>query len=393
MQQYIPLVAPNLILDTDLRPYVYDRILEASGGTIYDFSPHSPITAIVEGLDFPLRETTSILNRYAIAVAIEHLKTAGIQQRLGTQAKTTLEFTLTAPLSTNFFLSAGYTVTSGALQFTTLENLVIAAGTVTGTVGAIAVNPGSQYNVGIGQINGLTQTRAYLKSVRNIDFASGGTEPETIEQTISRGFESLRARDQLITADDFESEAKLQLGAGSVAKAIGNLGSDRITYELGSVHLFILNADGTPPNQAQCNNLVAAMQSKTPLILNSKTTLIGSGLHVSAIDLVPLKITVVCSMISGDNPMTRSEEIRDELKNYLSPLNSTLGKTVILKEVENVIRQTGVQYIQSVSFQSDTQGESYSDFPLPNKWSAVDLKEVTIALVDDFNNNYQFTYS
>ena len=95
--RYVPLVAPDLIPVTDLRPLIYDQIRAASNNQIYDFSPHSPVVAIVEGLDFSIRELQSVLNRFAFSFSVNNLKIAGIQQRLGTKAIVSLTFTLAAP--------------------------------------------------------------------------------------------------------------------------------------------------------------------------------------------------------------------------------------------------------------------------------------------------------
>jgi len=228
VDRYVPLTAPDLIPVTDLRPLIYDQIRTASNNQIYDFSPHSPVVAIVEGLDFSIRELQSTLNQLAYSVSINNLKIAGIQQRLGTKAIVDLTFTLTAPLNTVFTLSSGYIVSDGAShQFTTDTVLFIYPGNVSATVGATAIIEGAAFNVGINALTAISETRAYLSSVTNLQPAQGGTDPETFDQTIARGFEALRSRESLITADDFEAEAEMQLGAGSLARAIGNLAADQ----------------------------------------------------------------------------------------------------------------------------------------------------------------------
>lgn len=382
MRQYIPIEAENLAQNIDLRPYVYDEIQAASNGQLTDFSPHSPIVAIVEGMDFSIRELRYALNRYAPMVALNHLKNAGIQRSLGNKAIVPLTFTLTAPLSTPFVLSAGYLVsTSNRLEFLTVANLIIPPGSISGIVTGEAVASGSQFNVASGSIQKLSQSRAFLKSVTNLEPATGGADEETIAQTISRGFAALRYRETLITADDFEQEAMRQLGVGSVAKAIGGLASDKVSSERGAVHLFVLNADGTVPNLAQRTALHQVMQPNLP---------IASLLHISEINLLPVRIRSIASLLPGDNAQLRANEINLQLREYLKPGNFPLGSTLILKEVENVIRQCGVQYIQSVCLESPS-GLSYADLPMPSKWTIPIVEANMMTLVDgQADNQFEF---
>jgi len=391
--RYVPLTAPDLVSTIDLRPYIFDQIRSASNNQIYDFSPHSPVVAIVEGLDFSIRELQSTLNQLAFSLSVNNLKIAGIQQRLGTKAIVDLTFTLTAPLNTVFTLSSGYIVSDGAShQFTTDTVLFIYPGNVSATVSATAIIEGAAWNVGINALTAISETRAYLSSVTNLQPAQGGTDPETFDQTIARGFEALRSRESLITADDFEAEAEMQLGAGSLARAIGNLAADQTSIEVGTVHLFILNADGTAPTTVQCTALESSFQNKIPTFLGgSKTSLISTGVYVSPVEFTIVNLDIIASMVSGDDPSKRSQTILSELKRYFFPGALDLGATVILKEVENVIRQCGVQYVQSVFFTGDL-GVSYADLPLSNQWSVATLKGVQVALVDEFNNTYKYSF-
>jgi uncharacterized phage protein gp47/JayE len=151
-------------------------------------------------------------------------------------------------LATPFTLSAGYIVKArSGLEFATDSVLVIPAGAISGTVSATStalINGvqqtavGSRYNVPAQSIELLTESRAFLQSVTNLEAASGGTDAETLDQTRSRGFAALRRRNVLCSADDYEQAAQTYLGAGSTAIAVGNLASDRFTEEVGAVHIL-----------------------------------------------------------------------------------------------------------------------------------------------------------
>jgi hypothetical protein len=400
---YTPLIPPPLIDNTDLLPYVYSRIQAAStegGVPINDFGPSSPVAALAEGLIFPCQELRYHMNKFASTMAIAHLKIAGVQRRIGAQAEVYLRFTLSSPLSNPFYLSAGYMVsTADGIEFLTSENLLIAPGSSSGDVRATARVFGIKGNVPPYSITQLSETRAFLQGVTNPDRASGGLDEETDEEVLSRGFAALRYRGVLTTADDFEGEALRILGAGAVAKAIGRLAADRITREKGATHLFVLNPDGTIPTQAQLDALKSAMQSAIPTFLQeSKTTTLGTGFYVSAIELVPVEVYVVARLSAGDDPERRARAIYADLKSKLTPGELPLGSTIQLKEIEYVVRQAGVESVTAASFHLPNPIDpaeyevSYADIQLPNEYSAAQLRGAIIDLVDQENNPFTFPF-
>ncbi len=389
--KYVPLEAPDLAQNEDLLPYVYNTIQDASQGQINDFSPHSPIASLAEGLDFSCRELRYWLNRFAFTTAINHLKIAGVQRRLGANAQVMVTFTLSTPLGNPFLLSAGYMVsTPDDLEFLTDENLILPPGATSGSVRATARGAGSLYNVPTGSITQLSETRAFLKAATNLESATGGLNEETLEEVLSRGFVALRYRGVLITEDDFEQEAMRLLGVGSVAKAIGQLAPDKLTYQKGAVHLFVLNPDGTLPSNGQLSDLQQAMLAKTPTFMKEQTaTVISSALAISPIELMPIELYAISSLIPGDNPEQRARAVYLELSAYLTPGRLPLGETILLKELELVVRRSGVRFVQSVSIHVPSGAGVevvYADVTLPNRWTAGTLKGMTIDLVDGENH-------
>lgn len=383
--QFTPLEAeplypadPKLLLQA-----MFDSCYTASDRTLNDFSAASPIAALYEGHLFAVLEHLYYTNKLPAVMAVEFLKIAGIQRRLGKAAQVILTFTLSAPLGNPFYLSAGYLVSdsSNSYNFFTDSNLVIPAGAISGIVSATAENLGPLYNLPAYTIKNLSESRAFLQSVINTEPATGGIDEETMDQARVRGFVTLRRRG-LTSADDYEQEAKLLLGEGSVAHAVGLLGADKITFEKGAVHLFCLNPDGTFLNQAQINSLQIALTTggKAP---------IGVRVYISSIELVPLEIYAITSLLPGSNPEAIALTIWQRLQDYLRPGNLPLGQTIFLKELEFQVRLGGVDYVQSVSTHTALD-ISYADIPLPNQYSAAYLHDLTLDLILD---GQTFTYS
>lgn len=387
-----PIQAPQLYPSDPLAILdgAYNAIYTKSGGTINDFSPHSVASALLEGQLFSTLELLYYVNKLPDTRGLEFLKVVGIQRILGRAAAAArLVFTLTTPLSTSYTLSAGYVVkTPSGLEFTTDTILVIppgqSQGVVSGTASAIIngirqVAIGSQYNTAAFTIKQLTETRAYLQGVINDVAATGGTDAETLDEMRSRGFAALRRRSTLITAEDYEQEAIAALGIGSVAKAVPLLAFDKQSLQDGAVHVFLLNADQSAPNEAQISTIRSALQAKS---LAGLKTLVS----VSVIELYNLEVFAIAELIPGSDPEAVAIRINAALEAYLAPGKLPLGESILIKEVERIVRNSGVLTVKSVSFLNFTGAEPvsfYGDVPLPDDWTAAHLYSLEISLLDN----------
>ena len=90
MPQYAPL--PNIDLDprneTELVAAAAQRVFEASGSTINDFSAGSPITALLEGQAFAQAEFLQFANQFPESVLVEWIGPfLGAQRRAGAGAR------------------------------------------------------------------------------------------------------------------------------------------------------------------------------------------------------------------------------------------------------------------------------------------------------------------
>ncbi|HEY9750357.1 MAG TPA: baseplate J/gp47 family protein [Allocoleopsis sp.] len=401
--QFTPLIRPRLFGDRDLRPYMLNVIESNSGGSINDRAPHAPTVVLTDAFEFRCKELEYVCDRMIEVAEIKHLQVCGIQRRLGRRATVTLTFTLSATLA-QFVLSKGYMVSgqSGVEFFT--DDDVVAFNTNQFTVTASAKDVGTKYNVPAFTLTNLSQTRAYLSGVTNTEAAAGGLDAETIEETLLRGFRTIRRkRGTLISADDFEQYAKEILGLGSTAKAIGLLKPDRQSKAPGWVHIFALNPDGTQLTLAQQQQLAADMNNQIPVFIadgeegeDKKSPTIASGVAVSSIELYPLEINVIATLESGKNPEVRANAIHNALVEFLKPGKLPLGETVVLYSLIAVVAPE-VRDVQSInvnvtSYNEDTQEASVESFfgniPLPYDWSAAFCLGTTMILFDPVTGGY-----
>lgn len=357
---------------------MFQRCYAVSEGTINDFTEHSPAAALYEGHLFAVLELLYYVNKLPDAAGQTILKSAGVQKILGTKAQVTLTFSLSAPLGNSFTLSAGYKVkTKTGLRFVTDSLLTIPPGQTQGDITATAEFIGSQYNVAAYSIVQLTETRAFLAGVTNKQPSAGGRNEETDQETLARGFVALRRRDSLVSATDFEDYARNFLGPGSAALCIGLLAADKESYQNGTCHVFCLNPDRTQPNQAQLNTLLAQMTALSPAGLEQ--------ISVSAIETFDLQLHVVAVLVPGSDPLKVAQRIYARLDTYFTPGDLAIGETILIKEVELVVRNAGVQTVQSVGFitgNADNLRTHYNNLQLPNRWTAAVLYDCTVQLVD-----------
>jgi hypothetical protein len=373
--RFTPLESPTIDdrSEADLVERAIARVYQESGGKINDFSTSSPARALIEGQAFAGAELLYRANKLPEAIAIEFLRIAGIQRRLGSASQTTLTFTLTAALSRPFTIPAGYQVRniSTRINFATDAVLVIPAGQISGTVAATCTQTGSKGNFAAYTLRELTQPLAFLGSVTNTIAATGGTDAETMEEVKSRAFASLRRRG-LVSANDYEEEVRSLLGLGSVAHCIGNLAADGISRQLGCAHVFCLNKDGSLLNSPQLFEVQTALQRRSHVSI---------AVYTSNVALFEIDLYVIAKLIPGTNPQSISSTIYQSLKNYLTPGKLPLGETIVLKELEYLVRNAGVEYVQSVTMGEHAQPRSSTNLKLPQPYSVAKLRSVGVDLV------------
>ena len=384
--QFAPLENP--VIDPqneeELVEYAVDRVFQASGGRINDFSASSPTRAVIEGQAFAGAEVLYYASLLPEGFAIAFLKIAGIQQRLGTYAQATLLFRLSAPLGSPYTIPQGYTVKgqNGLVAFATDAVLTIPAGNSSGSVTATATTPGVVGNVGAFSLTTLTQPLAYLAGVENQEAAQGGTEAETLAEVKERAFAAIRRRG-LVSLDDYDQEAKAILGPGSFAQAIANLAADAVATERGAVHVFALNEGGAALTAAQLSSLQAQLQEKSHV----STTVAVSPVHVDQVE-----ISVIAQLVAGENPQTTANAIWAELRAYLSPGRLPIGQSIVLKELEFLARQQrGVSYIQSITIGPFLGQKIGTNYALPFVYAAADLVSGSVQMVDG-SENYIYSY-
>lgn len=270
MPQYAPL--PPIDLDprneSELVAAAAQRVYEASGATINDFSSGSPVMALLEGQAFAQAELLAFANSFPEAVLVEWIGPfLGAQRRTGSGAVVELEFTI-APRDQSFVIFPGFeastdsNLTGGAsISFVTTGTLTISPGESTGRAQAVAILRGIAGNVPAGTITNPVTSLEGIEAVTNPEAAVGGQDPELLQEVKERFFTLIRRRNPVSAEDwvDFFSDA---LGPGAVVNVLPRRSSqEQYNYELDyvnaepSVAFFVLNRDGSPLTSTQRSSL------------------------------------------------------------------------------------------------------------------------------------------
>lgn len=363
--------------EVDLVEQAKLKVYNASGGLLNDFTENSPVAALIQGQAFAGAELLYYANQLPLAFVIDFLKVTGVTRSLGTKAKTTLTFNISSPQNIIFTIPEGFEVvdSEGRLSFFTDAPLVIPVGLTSGSVTATAEEVGAEYNISSYSIIGITQPLTYLSGVTNTEAAQGGTNEETVAEVISRALTQMRLKN-LVSADDYEQAAEGLLGAGSVCKAIGLLGRDKATRELGAVHLFLLNSNNEPANDAQISYIKTELSQRIQL---------GTTLYASAMSLLPISAELTADLVGGVDPEEAIDTLWEAYQNYLNPSTYPSDQDIRLYEVGYILRATGVIKVASYL----TLNGNTLDIPVPNTYTLPSPYSLFVQLIDANRNIYQ----
>lgn len=348
-----------------------------SNGALNDFSAGSPLAALIEAQAFVGSELLFYANKAIPSLAIEFYKNVGVQRRLGTPSVVTLTFELQSSQLTPFYIPQFFEVSdiNNSVYFKTNNSVVIPPGQTSITVTATSSSIGSNQNVKALSITNITQSLTNLNLVKNLVSAQGGSDKETLEETIVRGNLALRTRG-LVSADDYERTAEALIGKGSRFKAVGNLGSNKIDYVLGTVHLFGLDVSGNPITPAQAYTVVTNL---TPNI-HISTSLFCSSVELKNVDV---DVEFIISPSSTLSAAQVAANVYLNLYNYMSSKYFQIGEDLLIEEVEYIVRDTdNVKRGRSIELDNAT-----NDITITNNYSVINLSQATIKVFDEVGVN------
>jgi len=179
--------------------------------------------------------------------------------------------------------------------------------------------------VDAGQLTQLSSRPLGLKDVTNSLAASGGEDPETVEQSRANAPYSVRTLNRIVSLEDYEDFARASAG---ISKALVTLSWDGFSQ---AVFLTIAGPDGAKitPDSQQYGNLLAAMKSSGDPHVT---------LHVASYRPATFQVNAGVKTDPALDSIRVIESVRQRLRSYFSFGNRQFAQPVFLSEVIEVIQ-------------------------------------------------------
>ena len=341
MPRYAPL--PGVSIDprneAQLVQAAAQRVYEASGQTLNDFSSGNPLAALLEGQAFAQGEFLFWANQLPQSILIEWLGPfLGAMRRLGTPAVARLAITV-PPSNTVTTIPAGTAFTTNpdltggeAFTFVTDTDIFIPAGEALAYATVASQYVGAVYNSPANSITGTSAINVDGLTVTNPQPATGGSDVETYQEVQERFFTLIRRRNP-VSEEDWQNFFIDFYGIGTQTSVQPNR-PNQGTYNYltdykkanGQVSFFVLGPDGVELNQSQLERGQNVINYSVPVEMQG---------HLYPITLsqvqYDLSVEVDANGSFGANLKDSSLNFRDRLFQILQPGNvfpSTVDPTV-----------------------------------------------------------------
>jgi hypothetical protein len=341
MPRYAPL--PSVSIDprneAQLVQAAAQRVYEASGQTLNDFSSGNPLAALLEGQAFAQGEFLFWANQLPQSILIEWLGPfLGAMRRLGTPAVARLAITV-PPSNTVTTIPAGTAFTTNSdltggetFTFVTDVDIIIPAGEALAYATVASQYVGAVYNSPANSITGTSAINVDGLTVTNPQPATGGSDVETYPEVQERFFTLIRRRNP-VSEEDWQNFFIDFYGIGTQTSVQPNR-PNRGTYNYltdykkanGQVSFFVLGPDGVELNQSQLERGQNVVNYSVPVEMQG---------HLYPITLSQvqynLSVEVDANGRFGANLKDSSLNFRDRLFEILRPGNvfpSTVDPTV-----------------------------------------------------------------
>jgi hypothetical protein len=338
------------------------KIFLESDGQLNDFSPASPLSALVEGQAFAQGELLYYLNSLPEAYTLQWLRQLGIQRAIGARSVVEVTFIKTRGFNRSVVIPANTIVsTSNNLAFI-LKNEVRIGDVQSSAKGIVESEKwGSVYNVPAESIEKINRNILGLERATNLTSSQGGKDLESIDSLKAKAFSLLRRRG-LISAEDYENEVALVAPEAAVIKALTYEDRFNIPAEKqsGNIVICVGDANGSELGTLTRANIVKSLKSRIPL---------GNSLSLISPEVTPVESTISCEYddetFNGGLDLYASQ-INEIITSTISPESLPLGEEVDYQEVFNTIYELSfVDKIKTLAFKkliNQPQGTDQLDY-------------------------------
>ena len=256
----------------------------------------------------------------------------GVTRLAAVGAVTTLQFTLTAPLSLPYVVAAGTLVGTydGQYQFATNSQLIIPAGAASGSVNAACTTPGEGANGYLaGQVNVLLNPSAQIASAINTTVTSGGSEPETDDHLRSR---IQAAPNQFSVAGPANAYRYFALSADPSI-----IDAQVVSTSPGSVSVYVLTGPitlqpATAPNNAGIAGTALLAEVAAALSADSVRPLCDT-VNVLAVNEIDYQMTGTVTLYADADPVSTMAAVNAAAQQFALGLASRVQRDIVPEEI------------------------------------------------------------
>jgi len=312
----------------DLVRVIQSRIFLESGGQLNDFTPASPLSAIVEGQALATSELLYYLNNLPEAFSVQWLRQLGIQRRVGAKARVNVTFFKTIGVQRAIVIPPGVKVISNSgLVFITQEEGRINNDDDSVSITCESERWGSVYNVIEDEINRAERNFVGIDSITNLEPASGGKDLESFVEMKQRAFEILSRRN-LTTTLDFENEVRFLAPDASIIKILTYEERNQLSSSFsGNIVICVGDRDGKELSETAQVQIIKSMRNRVT---------IGTNISIIPPDIIPLDISISVlydplSLATGSD--FYASEILNSLVQFFDSKSLRLGESLSYEEV------------------------------------------------------------
>ena len=211
-------------------------------------------------------------------------------------------------------------------------------------------------NVGEHTLIVLRSSLPYVAAVTNRRPATGGMDPESLDEAKLRAPAALRGQDRAVTASDYEFLAKQASRRVARVKCIPVRSERNSTVPPGTVEMLIL------PNLPDQLRTLEALQPPPDLIAEvrdylDERRLLGTELVVDGPAYIGVRVETTLVTRRGVSGETVRAEVGTRIKRYLDPLHGgnrhdgwPFGRDLYASELQSIILSVpGVEYVRETN--------------------------------------------
>ena len=320
-----------------------EKFQELSGFSADDASDIGIRLKVLAGEVFSLWNGLEWLKRQAFPTTAtgefleEHAVQRGLSRKDAVCSEGMLTFSRETPLGYDVLIPKGTVcATAGeeSVEYVTLADALLAAGTLSATTGAKSREGGARSNVAAGKISVMVSAPSGIETVTNLSAFTGGTEQETDEELRERLLQSYAMISNGTNAE-FYRECALKHGG------VYSVGVKPRVNGAGSVGVY-LAGKGTVPAEGVVQEVKAELDALREINVDVK---------VAPVTLVDYSVSLYLEPTETTTFAAAKEAATQAILDYIGGLSA--GETVYLARIGKAVLETGMvknyQFNSSVS--------------------------------------------